>query len=337
MTTTEIGALLTTDVGASITKDVGALKRTRDVEKIKKEWLDNENVTIVLQKELNTSFFFVEDNADGGIDPVRSFIHRGESTVRELYHHLLFVPNCLKNDESGIWGAVCHNEQKKQTVIDIGANRGYYSLLAASYGHNVITLEPQPHCSFLLRTCIVLNGLQQNIDLRPKFVSTDRSASMKIKRRTGCTGTFPNDNEGGWADGFRRPLTAFAGADDEVVVHSARLDEVVSPDKDISLLKIDVEGFENQVIESGQSLFLNKKVKNLVMELNVWMLKRQEGGWEVMKKKTLSLVTWLSSLGYNSKVSVRGHWKIQSPMKISEWKDLLDDGSLVALDAWFYL
>lgn len=310
---------------------------SREVRVLTNEWLDNEKVTIVLQKELNTSFFFVDDNPEGGIDPIRAFLQRAESNVRELYHHLLYVPNCSKNDEDGTWGAVCHKEEERQLVVDIGANRGYYTLLAAAYGHNVITFEPQPHCSVLLRACILLNGFQKRINLKSKFVSTDNSSILKVKRRTGCTGTFPNDNDDGWAENFRRPLKVLHGADDEVIVHSTRLDEVVSEGKIISLLKIDVEGFENKVIESGRSLFINKNVKNLLMELNIPMLKKQEGGWGEMKDKTLKLIAWLYSLGYQSKISVKGHWKSQTTMKLPEWKALLDEATFVTLDAWFFI
>lgn len=312
-------------------------RATNEATILKNEWILNEKVGIVLQEELNTSFFFVEDNPEGGIDPIRAFLERAESNIRELYHHLLYTPGCTKRDKSRLWGSTCQSDRKSQLVVDIGANRGYYSLLAASYGHDVITLEPQPHCSALLRACILLNGFQNNINLKPNFISTDNSSILKIKRRTGCTGTFPNDNDDGWAENFRKPLRNLTGADDLVSVESVRLDQIVTFGREISLMKIDVEGFETKVIESGKSLFEKKLVKNLLMEINLPMLRKQEGGWQKLKVQTFNTLKWLHSLGYQSKISVKGHWKSQEPMKLSEWKDLLDLSTFVTMDTWFYI
>jgi len=46
---------------------------------------------------------------------------------------------------------------KQIVVLDIGANAGYYGLMAAAQGHKVIFLEPQPHCLIFLQAAVYLN------------------------------------------------------------------------------------------------------------------------------------------------------------------------------------
>lgn len=289
----------------------------------------------MLQQELNTSFFFVEDAPDRGIDPMRSFLQRAESNVRELYYHLLYKPGCEARDAEKRWGTVC---SKDGIVVDVGANRGYYTLLAASYGHDVLAFEPQPHCNALLSAAVLLSGLACHVDVRGSFASDDKGADMNVLRRTGCTGTFPNDDHDGWASGFRKPLRELAGADDVVRVFGERIDEaIVAPEVNVRLMKIDAEGHEASALQSARSLLRQSRVDNLLIEFNVPMLKRQAQGWGTMKKKTIESISWLmNDLGYKAKGSHKGHWTMQDPMKLEEWTVLFDDPSFTTIDAWFY-
>jgi len=157
---------------------------------VRNEWLEGENVTIVLNKDLNSSFFFIEDRPDGGIDPIRKFVHENEANIRQLYHHLLYRPGCARRDLKSLWGGICAPEQTKRDrrdriVIDVGANRGYYVLLAAAYGYKVHGFDPQPHCINMLGMEVILNGFTPLIDLHHKYVSNEIKNSMRIRRRTG--------------------------------------------------------------------------------------------------------------------------------------------------------
>lgn len=298
------------------------------------DWLAGENVTIVLQKEMNTSFFFVEDAPEQGIDPIRAFLQRAEENIRELYHHILFTPGCKGRDPEALWGSTCGT---KGIVIDVGANRGYYTLLAASYGHDVLAFEPQPHCNSMMSTCVLLSGLSCRVDIRYTFVSDKPGATMQVLRRTGCTGTFPNDDHDGWASGFRRPLTALEGADDLVTVRGERIDHAVGPHIHVRLLKVDAEGHEANALRSAAKLLTDGRVDNLLVEFNVPMLKRQPEGWAVMKDRTLRTIKWLMvDLGYKVKGSHKGHWTTQEPMHLNEWVGLFDDPSFTTIDAWFF-
>ena len=153
---------------------------------------------------MNSTFFFIEDHPEGGIDPIRRFVHSAEGNVRKLYHHLLFEPGCMDRDPMGQWGKTCAAVSETKTnqeriVLDIGANRGYYTLLSASYGHVVHAFDPQPHCASMLGMEILLNGFSSRVKFHHNYVSDETKQPMKVRRRTGCTGTFPNDNHDGWA------------------------------------------------------------------------------------------------------------------------------------------
>ncbi len=50
-------------------------------------------------------------------------------------------------------------------MIDVGANIGYYSLLAGRMGHSVIAIEPQAENLLRLQKGVMLNQLQTSIHL----------------------------------------------------------------------------------------------------------------------------------------------------------------------------
>lgn len=320
--------------------DDAAVIRTRSLAKrVRGAWLLNENVTIVLNHDQNSSFFFIEDRPQGGIDPIRAFLHSSESTIRELYHHLLFEPNCRSRDKDNAWGAVCASREnsRERIVVDVGANRGYYTLLSATYGHRVLAFDPQPHCVTLLEMSVLINGFEHSVEVHNKYVSDNPKEKMEVRKRTGCTGTFPNDNDSGWADGFRAPLRVLPGADDIVYVDGVALDDIISADAhDILLLKVDVEGFETHVFNSAKKLISAGAIHNIVFEINAPMLKRMPEGLKKGKERVIRLIKWLSEdLGYKSKCSGRGHWKYQTSMNVSEWSEIILSDGLVTVDAWF--
>jgi FkbM family methyltransferase len=53
-----------------------------------------------------------------------------------------------------------YNTNRKLTVLEIGANVGYYALLAAKYGHKVYASEPEKNNLDLLESNVDLNGFK---------------------------------------------------------------------------------------------------------------------------------------------------------------------------------
>jgi FkbM family methyltransferase len=118
------------------------------------------------------------------------------------------------------------------TVIDIGANIGWYTLLAASLSRAVIAFEPEPRNFGLLSKSVGLN-LFQNVTLRQEVVS-DHDGELNLY--------LSDTNRGGHSIVWKAPTS--------VKVNSTTLDRLVDDLslKKIDLLKIDAESAEPAIL-----------------------------------------------------------------------------------------
>lgn len=114
-------------------------------------------------------------------------------------------------------------------VWDVGANVGFYSLLAARKAARVIAFEPLPENLSYLRRHIELNGLQERVQVLPIAASDhDGEGMFSIVL-------------GNRSEGSLRP-------EGTLPVRTMRLDSVgIRPD----IIKIDVEGNEYQVLRGA--------------------------------------------------------------------------------------
>jgi len=138
--------------------------------------------------------------------------------------------------------------------LDIGANLGSYSLLAAGVAKaKSIAFEPVPHTYQKLIRSIVINNLTDNIDAR-QIALTNRS-----KTSNGGSLYFSTD---------RDCENSFVSADyagDKISISFSTLDEEafgLSP----TLLKIDVEGFERDVLQGGSAVLADRSVLAVIIE-----------------------------------------------------------------------
>jgi FkbM family methyltransferase len=128
------------------------------------------------------------------------------------------------------------------TVVDIGANVGYYTLLAARLtgpGGKVYAFEPNPQNFALLSRNVEANGYQ-NVVLIPKAVSeTSGTAALCIDRAS----------SGGHS------LSAFRGGADTVQVGTISLDDYFAGERTvIDVLKMDAEGAEMAIFAGMRRL-----------------------------------------------------------------------------------
>ena len=121
-------------------------------------------------------------------------------------------------------------------VIDIGANIGYFTALAAravgSEGR-VLAVEADPDTFRLLRTNVEMNGFE-NVELLP--VAAHRRAGL-------VTGTRDPTNYGGH--------TAYFASDSwqTTPIQAVRLDDVIAADVPIHFIKVDIEGMDHAAVE----------------------------------------------------------------------------------------
>ena len=141
------------------------------------------------------------------------------------------------------------------TILDIGANVGLYTVAcahAAGDRGRLIALEPGP-MTFrkLTQTCALLE--LTNVTLLQVAAGRVNGTALFV------TGRAQRDVHQHLADA--RPHDA----EDGVQVESRRLDDVCGPDADaVTLMKIDVEGHELEVLEGAGRILANGSVQVIV-------------------------------------------------------------------------
>ena len=155
--------------------------------------------------------------------------------------------------------------KSNMTIIDIGANIGYYSALFASKGACVHAFEPNPLFQEILRKNIHINSRSQTS--KDVFVnqcaigSSEEVISVKFPRF--ITGSSSLTLKGGtpWGD-------LDSGQDHEVDINVIALDhysELNNLEK-VDIIKIDVESYEEEVFKGARNLIARQQNLMLCME-----------------------------------------------------------------------
>ena len=151
----------------------------------------------------------------------------------------LFWYGYYEKEVISVWESFVQNDF---TVMDIGANAGYYSLIAAKKAGQVYAFEPSPVMRKQLEENIALNKIQ-NISVIP-YAASDREGTatlyLSANDNTGMTGMQPAAN--------------FSGA--TVTINTICIDEWIETkgSPTINTIKIDVEGAEMKVLEGMKDL-----------------------------------------------------------------------------------
>ncbi len=189
------------------------------------------------------------------------------------------------------------------TVVDVGANLGYYSLLASKLvgeSGRVVALEPNSENCRLLLSSLRLHGTG-NVQLVP--VAADTATGWAYySTHVGSNGGLIDD----------RDLLAHPG----VVVPTFRLDDIV--EGPVGFLKMDVEGAEGRVVK-GATRLIERDRPIITTELKDEMLQRVSG------TSVSEYLGYFEGLGYAPSVLERGSWA-EKPYPsvaalLSEWGD----------------
>jgi len=141
------------------------------------------------------------------------------------------------------------------TLVDVGANAGYFSILWAGYNPNnrALAFEASPRNQKMLRANIDMNGLSNRVELFP--FALGRFESMKAFDLGPAEQT-------GWGG------LSLAPSASTIQVKVRALDGVISPDQPISALKIDTEGADLWVLMGAEQLLRRKQIQNIFYEFN---------------------------------------------------------------------
>lgn len=138
-----------------------------------------------------------------------------------------------------------------QTVIDIGANLGVYSLRMASYmrGTKIHAFEPIPKIRKLFSRSSFLNGFEDRIQIHP-FAVSDEDGKTKLN--------IPEEHAGGSS------ISNTANEDGGIEIDARKLDSLFPESFSCGLVKIDVEGHELHAL-NGMKGILNRSKRCAVM------------------------------------------------------------------------
>jgi FkbM family methyltransferase len=146
-----------------------------------------------------------------------------------------------------------HALRAEDLFVDIGANRGSYTVLAgAAVGANVIAVEPVPDTFENLQANVNLNGMADRVD---------------------CFNIGLGDKEGELvftadaSDCVNHVLTESETVGETVKVSVRLLDGLVG-DRSPFLIKMDVEGYEWFVLQGGLNTLGGETLQAIIIEFN---------------------------------------------------------------------
>lgn len=145
-----------------------------------------------------------------------------------------------------------HLLRRDDIFVDVGANVGVYTVLAASVAAKSISIEPIKDAFDQLMLNVHLNDIGDRVDARPIGVGS-KKGTLKFTNALDTTNHV--------VDGVEATGTPVC----EVSVDT--LDNVIA-DSNPVLLKIDVEGFETEVIAGARDVLSKRSLLAVIMELN---------------------------------------------------------------------
>eukprot|EP00465_Bigelowiella_longifila_P007076 CAMPEP_0185275656 /NCGR_PEP_ID=MMETSP1359-20130426/54444_1 /TAXON_ID=552665 /ORGANISM="Bigelowiella longifila, Strain CCMP242" /LENGTH=257 /DNA_ID=CAMNT_0027869081 /DNA_START=305 /DNA_END=1075 /DNA_ORIENTATION=- len=145
-------------------------------------------------------------------------------------------------------------------VVDVGANVGFFSLYMASQGCQVLAFEPQQNLIDPIKTSTCLNGLNRRINIKNAAlaaINDEEEAELYYD---------------GWNIGDARLARSCERAGGygrcQQVDSIVQLDDVIPEREQIFLIKIDVSGMENSVLQSMERLLASQSVHHIVLNYN---------------------------------------------------------------------
>jgi FkbM family methyltransferase len=152
------------------------------------------------------------------------------------------------------------NSCRPDTVfVDIGANVGYFTLLAGSKIHaggtgRVIAIEPNPECCALIERSRIINWSMCDIALHKVAVGAEKGEVWL---------SSPADRA---ANAHLSTTGADAEGDRKFKVPLEPLDALIPDDRAVDIMKIDVEGHEFSVFQGAHRVIERSPNIKIIME-----------------------------------------------------------------------
>ncbi len=196
----------------------------------------------------------------------RAFAEMNEPQVETIYGFTMYLNPEKYGGSYTIYRDKRYSSEDKSTglflellqtynelVVDVGANLGWFSLLAAKKGaKKVVSFEPDSQVNSFFEKSIASNGFGIIIELNKiclmdyvgecpfvESISTNVGVSSSVRNMTG----------------------------DRSMRKCSTLDSIFS-NQTIDILKLDVEGAERYILRGATKLLAERRIRNLIIEYN---------------------------------------------------------------------
>jgi len=203
--------------------------------------------------------------------------------------------------------------------LDVGGNIGWFSLLAKAHGASqAYVFEPNP--ANLVRICesLTLNGWKESVDVMMMGVSDEVSKKALYKTDATNPGSFSFDQKRAnkYTDGGKAEKVG----EFQMITLDAFAEEMgwFENKTPIAFFKLDVEGFEPQILKGAEKLF-----KSGIIELFAMEMKKKRTVHSPEAKRMMTKV--IVESGYE--LYMHGHFRgpnIIVEEKYEKWEDLAD-------------
>lgn len=180
--------------------------------------------------------------------------------------------------EPVFWARLMNSIGPGDTFVDVGSFWGLYAVAVAKRvgpTGKVIAIEPDPNSFERIRRHVMLNGIEKRVTLLHAAAS-DRDGTVRFLANGRCDARICEAN-----------------GSDSVLVACGRLDTLLQG-INVDVLKIDVEGFEEKVLEGAEALLRNpdRKPRFIYLEVHPY-------AWQAVGTTSSSLLQTLEQFGYD--------------------------------------
>uniref|UniRef100_A0A383VNT6 Methyltransferase FkbM domain-containing protein n=1 Tax=Tetradesmus obliquus TaxID=3088 RepID=A0A383VNT6_TETOB len=282
------------------------------------EYLRRANLSVLARRsamEPLVYYFAVTDPAHD-IDLSTHFANLGsvEPQISHIAYHVLHAP-CQKGSSSssssssssggvGQQGGTAAAAAAGGLMLDVGANFGWYSIMAAMLGCRVIAWEPVTTFRAFLEYNIARNKLHHRIEVR-------RSAVVQHPSLPGAANySVVSPQRGNWGTASVNGSNIDTSVDNQGPYHKLNVTGVTldqelqqllqqQQQQRVALLKLDVEGYEPQVLAGASQLLQKQLVDNILLEYSPHIVERTDiSNLATMPRMLLSLLVAGFKLGH---------------------------------------
>ena len=267
-------------------------------------------------------------------DAILDYVLRAEHRVMEWAATVLLSERCegvlaVSNLEVPTPTCAHHAPRGERPLFfDVGSNAGFYSMMAAASGADVVAIDPQPHCAQFVRAGALLSGFADRVRVINAFAAAEaKENAAEVRARSGCWGTYPSTND--MERETRAEYDVLVGGNATVSVAAISLPAIIIEEVEarrrsgrtpyVLAMKIDAEGSEVDVIGAldTSGVLKQRLVRNFMIEFNKDAVERNapESACAVDVIACYARVTEVfTRAGYVALASVNGLWCCQTPI-----------------------